>query len=45
MTRPIYSRMAVIGWLYQRPEIDRSSVFDKLKAEVCARCATFEPPC
>jgi Ser/Thr protein kinase RdoA (MazF antagonist) len=38
-------RMAVIGWLHQRPEIDRSSVFDALKDEVCAKCAKFEPPC
>ncbi len=38
-------RMAVIGWLHQRPEIDRSDRFDALKAEVCDRCVTFEAPC
>jgi Ser/Thr protein kinase RdoA (MazF antagonist) len=38
-------RLAVIGWLHQRPEIDRSAIFDQMKAEVCERCARFEPPC
>jgi Ser/Thr protein kinase RdoA (MazF antagonist) len=37
-------RLAIIGWLHQRPEIDRSAVFDQMKAEVCDRCARFEPP-
>lgn len=38
-------RLAIIGWLHQRPEIDRSAVFDQIKAEACERCARFEPPC
>jgi len=37
--------MAVIGWLYQRPEIDPGARLDALKDQVCAWCAAFEPPC
>jgi Ser/Thr protein kinase RdoA (MazF antagonist) len=38
-------RLAIIGWLHQRPEIDRSAAFDQMKADACERCARFEPPC
>jgi Ser/Thr protein kinase RdoA (MazF antagonist) len=38
-------RLAIIGWLHQRPEIDRSAAFDQMRADACERCARFEPPC
>ncbi len=37
--------MAVIGWVNQRPELDTSEYFQWLKENVCARSATFAPPC
>ncbi len=37
--------MAVIGWLYQRPEIDPGARLDALKDQVCTWCAVFDPPC
>ena len=37
--------MAVIGWLYQRPEINPGDRLDELKDRVCAQCASFDSPC
>jgi Ser/Thr protein kinase RdoA (MazF antagonist) len=37
--------MAIIGWIHQRPELDRSEYVQGLKDLVCARCEMFEPPC
>jgi Ser/Thr protein kinase RdoA (MazF antagonist) len=37
--------MAVIGWISQRPELDTSEYFAWLRENVCAQCATFDPPC
>ena len=37
-------RMALIGWLRQRPEIDASSYIEEARRIVCNRCAAFEPP-
>lgn len=35
--------MAIIGWIYQRPEHGASPYFEALKEAVCARCRDFEP--
>jgi len=37
--------MAIIGWIHQRPELDRSQYLRSLIDLVCSKCATFEPPC
>ena len=37
--------MAIIGWIHQRPELDRARYMKSLKDLVCERCAAFEPPC
>jgi Ser/Thr protein kinase RdoA (MazF antagonist) len=37
--------LAIIGWIHQRPELDRSRYLVGLKDLVCAQCEAFEPPC
>jgi Ser/Thr protein kinase RdoA (MazF antagonist) len=37
-------RLAVIGWLHQRPEIDPGERLAELKALALARCRVFEEP-
>jgi Ser/Thr protein kinase RdoA (MazF antagonist) len=37
--------LAIIGWIHQRPELDRSRYLAGLKDFVCAQCEVFEPPC
>jgi len=37
--------MAIIGWIHQRPELDRSRYMSGLKDFVLAQCEAFEPPC
>lgn len=37
--------LAIIGWIHQRPELDRSQYMRSLKDQVCAECEAFEPPC
>jgi Ser/Thr protein kinase RdoA (MazF antagonist) len=36
--------LAVLGWIHQRPELDRAFV-NEFKNDVCAQCATFVAPC
>jgi len=38
-------RLAVIGWLMQRPEIDPGARLDEIRALAKAQCEAFEPPC
>ena len=35
-------RMAQIGWLHQRPEIDAAEFLEAARPEVCRQCAAFE---
>ncbi len=37
-------RMAQIGWLHQRPEIDASAFLEQARPLVCGQCAVFESP-
>ena len=37
-------RMAQIGWLHQRPEINAAEFLVSARALVCEQCAAFEPP-
>ena len=37
-------RMAQIGWLHQRPEIDAAEFLKEAGPEVCRQCAAFEVP-
>lgn len=37
--------LAIIGWIHQRPELDRSQYMRSLKDQLCAQCEAFEPPC
>jgi Ser/Thr protein kinase RdoA (MazF antagonist) len=37
--------LAIIGWIHQRPELDRSQYMQSLKDQLCAQCEAFEPPC
>lgn len=37
-------RMAQIGWLYQRPEIDAGDFLESAGPIVCEQCAAFEAP-
>jgi Ser/Thr protein kinase RdoA (MazF antagonist) len=37
--------LAVIGWIHQRPELERSRSVRDLIDAVCAQCMVFEPPC
>jgi Ser/Thr protein kinase RdoA (MazF antagonist) len=37
--------LAIIGWIHQRPELDRSRYLGSLKDLVCAQCERFEAPC
>jgi Ser/Thr protein kinase RdoA (MazF antagonist) len=37
--------LAIIGWIHQRPELDRSAYLRDMKDRICALCAAFEPPC
>ncbi len=37
--------LAIIGWIHQRPELDRLQYVQSLKDQVCAQCEAFEPLC
>lgn len=37
--------LAIIGWIHQRPELDRSQYMQSLKDLLCVRCEAFEAPC
>ena len=37
--------LAIVGWIYQRPELDRSAYLREYKDRICAQCAAFEAPC
>jgi Ser/Thr protein kinase RdoA (MazF antagonist) len=37
--------LAIIGWIHQRPELDRSQYMRSLKDQLCAQCDALEPPC
>lgn len=34
--------MVLIGWVYQRPEVDNDGYFEELRDTVCAGCEAFE---
>ncbi len=36
--------LAIIGWIHQRPELERSQYMQTLKDRVCAHCEAFAPP-
>ena len=36
--------LAIIGWIHQRPELDRSAFLREYKDRICAQCAAFEAP-
>jgi Ser/Thr protein kinase RdoA (MazF antagonist) len=38
-------RLAVIGWLHQRPEYDASGFFEDFKNSAFRQCSAFEPLC
>ena len=37
-------RMAQVGWLHLRPEIDAGEFLETAGPEVCRQCAAFKPP-
>jgi Ser/Thr protein kinase RdoA (MazF antagonist) len=37
--------LAIVGWIHQRPELDRSAYLRDMKDRICAQCAAFTPPC
>jgi Ser/Thr protein kinase RdoA (MazF antagonist) len=37
-------RLAQVGWLHQRSEIDAAEFLETAKPEVCRQCADFRPP-
>jgi Ser/Thr protein kinase RdoA (MazF antagonist) len=37
-------RLAILGWLHQRPDVDPGDRFFKLKATALARCEAFMEP-
>ena len=37
--------LAIVGWIAQRPELDRAAYLRDNKDRICARCAAFEAPC
>ena len=37
--------LAIVGWIAQRPELDRAAYLRDYKDRICARCAAFEAPC
>jgi Ser/Thr protein kinase RdoA (MazF antagonist) len=47
-TLPMFSlirALAIIGWIHQRPELDRAAYLRDMKDRICAQCAAFEAPC
>ncbi len=36
--------LAIIGWILQRPELDRAEYLRAEKDRICAECAAFAPP-
>lgn len=36
--------MALIGWVHQRPEHDKTPWFEELRTSICSECERFEPP-
>jgi Ser/Thr protein kinase RdoA (MazF antagonist) len=37
--------LAIVGWIHQRPELDRAAYLRDYKERICAECAAFEAPC